>query len=183
MTALTRLILSYNQVGDLTPVANLVSLERLYLRNNQVSDLSPLTNHPNLEILDIRHNPVGDFSPLNGMNLTRFEYDEVCDFPPLDPPVRERIENRTFPSVFQAWDHVQNMDHLPPDQRYALHDLFFSPFFELWLKATPTEPTSGLATSLTGYPMEGSIIRQRWLDINPNMVFLKDIRLHNHGTP
>ncbi len=182
MTALTRLILSYNQVGDLTPVANLVSLERLYLRNNQVSDLSPLTNHPNLEILDIRHNPASDFSPLNGMNLTRFEYDEVCDFPPLGPPVIERIENRTFPSVFQAWDHVQNMDHLPRDQSFALHDLFFSPRHEwgLYWKITPTEPAYGLATALTGDFEYAREVRRRWLNLNTNMVLLEDIRLHNH---
>ena len=107
--------------------------------------------------------------------------DEVCDIPPLDPPVIKRIENRTFPSVFQAWDHVQNMDHLPRDQRFALHDLFFSPSFALWL-GTPIDPAPGLATSLTGYPLEGSTTHQKWLNINPSMVLLRDILIHNHFT-
>ena len=112
--------------------------------------------------------------------------DQVCDFPPLGPPVRERIENRTFPSVFQAWDHVQGQDHLSTDQRYALHDLFFSPFFSLWWKPERGQaqtPGYGQSTSLSGNPDKGYQSRQRLLDINPNMVFLRDIRLHNHFTP
>ena len=100
------------------------------------------------------------------------------------PPVRERIENRTFPSVFQAWDHVEEQDHLSEDQRYALHDLFFSPFFSLWWKPSLTvaqTPGYGLSTSLSGNPDRGFQSRSRLLSLNPNMIFLRSVQFHSHG--
>ena len=183
MTALTTLILTHNQVSDLSPLASVTNLKNLDIRNNQVSDLSPLTNHPNLEKLDIRENLVADFSPLDGLNLIEFRYNEVCDIAPLLPTVGGRIENRSFPSIFQAWDDVVGLDYLTSDQRYALHDLHWSPFFDLgWLR-TAIAPTYGVATSLSGDLARAREIRQRRLDQNPNMVFLVEVRLHNHFTP
>ena len=112
-----------------------------------------------------------------------FEYDEVCDIPPLPPPVRERIENRTFPSIYLPWGDVVGLDHLTRDQRVALHDLHWSPFFGLgWLK-TAAELTYGVATSFAGNLAEAHEARQRRLDQNSNMVFLVEVRLHNHFTP
>ena len=43
------------------------------------------------------------------------------------PPARERIESRSFPSIF-AWgasDSTLELDHLTPAERVALHDLNF----------------------------------------------------------
>ena len=172
-----------NRVGDITPVANMTALTTLILTHNQVEDLTPLANHPSLAKLYIRDNLIADFSPLDGLNLIELEYDKPCNIAPLLPPVRERIESRNFPSVFQAWDDVVGLDHLTSNQRYALHDLHWSPFFGLgWLR-TATEPTYGVATSLSGDLMRAREIRQRRLDQNPNMVFLVEIRLHNHFTP
>ena len=183
LVQLQRLDLFHNRVKDLTPLANLTALTDLILTHNQVGDLTPIANLVNLERLYIRHNLVADFSPISILSLIELHYDEACDIAPLLPPVRERIENRSFPSVFQAWDHVQEQDHLSEDQRYALHDLFFSPFFSLWWKPSQTiaqTPGYGLSTSLSGNPERGAATRQRWLDINPNMVFLRGIRIHNH---
>ena len=182
LTALTDLILTHNQVGDLTPLASLTALTDLILTHNQVGDLTPLANLVNLERLYIRNNLVADVSPLNGLNLIEFEYDEVCDIVPFLPPVRERIEGRSFPSVFQAWDDVTGLDHLTADQRYTLHDLHFSPFFSLQWQRTLTEPTYGVSTQLAGNVQRASEIRKQRLDINPNMVFLVEIRLHSHFT-
>ena len=172
-----------NRIKDITPLANLRNLTRLILSYNQVSDLTPLANLINLEELYIRDNLANDFTPLQGLNLIVFEYDEICDIPPLPPPVRERIENRTFPSVYLPWGDVVGLDHLTSDQRYALHDLHWSPFFGLgWLK-TATEPTYGVATSFAGNLAEAHEARQRRLDQNSNMVFLVEVRLHNHFKP
>ena len=172
-----------NRIKDITPLANLRNLTRLILSYNQVSDFTPLANLINLEELYIRDNLANDFTPLQGLNLIVFEYDEICDIPPLPPPVRERIENRTFPSVYLPWGDVVGLDHLTSDQRYALHDLHWSPFFGLgWLK-TATEPTYGVATSFAGNLAEAHEARQRRLDQNSNMVFLVEVRLHNHFKP
>lgn len=147
-----------------------------------IIDFSPLANLINLEKLWIDNNIGTDFTPLQGLNLSDFRYDEVCDIPPLLPLARERIQTRTFPSVFQARDHVQGQDHLIIDQRYALHDLFFNPKHEwgLYWKITSTEQAYGLATALTGNFEYAREVRRRWLDLNRNTVFLVDIRIHNH---
>ncbi len=172
-----------NRIKDITPLASMAALILLILTHNQVGDLTPLADHPNLEKLYIRGNLVADFGPLDGLNLIELEYDEPCDIAPLLPPVRERIESRSFPSIFQAWDDIVGLDHLTSDQRVALHDLHWSPFFGLGGRTTAAEPTYGVATSLVGDLAPAREIRQRRLDQNPNMVFLVEVRLHNHFTP
>ena len=172
-----------NRIKDIAPIANMTALTLLILTHNQVGDLTPLADHPNLEKLYIRNNLVADFSPLNGLNLIELEYDEPCDIAPLLPPVRERIESRSFPSVFQAWDDVVGLEHLTSDQRHTLHDLHWSPFFGLGWRKTAVEPTYGVATSLAGDLAHAREVRQQRLDQNPNMVFLVEVRLHNHFTP
>ena len=149
MIRLRILDLINNRVKDLTPLANMTELRDLRLRYNQVGDLTPLANLVHLRILDIRDNLANDFTALQGLNLSEFYYDQACDIPPLLPPVRERIESRNFPSVFQAWDHVVGQDHLTIDQRYALHDLFWnlSSAFGIGWDTTSTAPTHGIATS------------------------------------
>ena len=171
------------RVKNITPLANLTNLVTLNLGGNQIADFSPLANLVNLEKLWINDNLGTNFTPLQNLNLTDFRYDQSCDIEPLLPPVRERIANRSFPSIFQAWDDVVGLEHLTSDQRYALHDLHWSPFFGLNWQKTATEPTYGVATSLSGDLARAREIRQRRLDLNPNMVFLVEVRLHNHFTP
>ena len=123
-------------------------------------------------------------SPLRGLNLTEFSYDEICDIAPLLPPVRERIKNRSFPSIVQAWDDVVGLDHLTWEQRNVLHDLHFSTGFDHALEwdTTETEPNGGVATRMGGdleYALE---VRQRKLNQNPNMVSLRQIAINAHST-
>ena len=91
----------------------------------------------------------------------------------MSPPVSERIQSRTFPSIF-AWGGSHStlgLDHLTKDQRSALHDLDFGGNFVSWL-TTPTEPYWGSTTSLGGVLSLGRARHQRRFDLNPNMVFL-----------
>ena len=179
-----------NRVKDIAPIANLTSLKVLILNGNPVSDLTPLANHPNLEELDIRGTLVTDLSPLNRLNLI-LGYNEVCDIPPLLPPVRERIENRTFPSVYQPWGDILDLDNptRPWDskwsERAAKHDLSWGPFFWLtsnWgINVTQRIPNWGLSTSLS--TENASQVRQEFLAQNPNHVFLTQVLLHRHNDP
>ena len=182
LTQLQVIDLYSNRVKDLTPLANLTDLTELILTRNQVSDLTPLATLVNLERLYLQHNLASDFTPLQELNLVEFYYDRPCDVPPLLPPIRKRIENRTFPSIFQSWDHVVGQDHLTVDQRYALHDLFWNPTHEwgLYWYTTLAEPTWGVSTSLIGDFEYAREIRQRWLELNPNMLFLADMNLAYH---
>ena len=184
LTNLKNLNLAQNQIMDITVLANFTKLELLNLSRNRIADFSPLANLVNLRELFIQHNLGTDFSPLQRLNLTDFSYDEVCEIPPRPPPVRERIENRSFPSIFQAWNEVVGLDHLTGDQRNVLHDLHWSAGFDHALEwdTVETEPTEGVATRMGGdleYALE---VRQRKLDQNPNMVFLRQIGIHTHST-
>ncbi len=166
------------KVKDISPLANLTNLTTLVLTANLIIDFSPLSNLINLEKLWIDDNIGTDITALQGLNLSVFQYDAICDIPPTLPPVRERIENRTFPAIFQAWDDVLGLDHLTLDQRSALHDLYFSPWFVGW-DQNPTEPAEGIATSLAGNLARGREKHQRRLDLNPNMLFLFTVPTHS----
>ena len=172
--------LGYNQISDLSPLVELINLTVLQVENNQIVDFSPLANLINLRELRIHNNLGTDISPLQELNLTDFRYDEVCDIEPLPPPVKERIENRSFPSVFQAWENVVGLDHLTWEQRNVLHDLYWNANFGLNWDTTLAEPTYGLATSFAGDLAEARETRQRRLAQNPNMIFLRSIRIFNH---
>ena len=183
LNQLTHLNLGSQAISDITPLANLTQLVYLNLVANYIVDFTPLARLINLKELRINQNPSIDFTPLQGLNLTVFRYDEVCEIPPLPPPLRERIENRTFPSIFQSWDDVVGLDHLTEEQRIVLHDLYWHPRFETTIawNLTPTEPTFGVGTSLAGPLVHAREVRQRRLTQNPNMVFLGGFTLHAHS--
>ena len=175
--------LGHNNISDISPLAELTNLTALHLHVNQIVDLSPLANLINLRELWIDDNLDTDISPLQGLNLTDFRYDEVCDIEPLPPLVKERIENRSFPSVFQAWNDVVGLDHLTWEQRNVLHDLHWNAVLSLHWDTILAEPTYGVATQRAGHLERAREIRQRRLAQNPNMIFLGDIRIHSHDTP
>lgn len=177
-----------NPLSDLRPLSNLTNLESLELARCEVTDVSPLANLANLRVLDLRRNQIRDFTPLSGLkNLTDFQYDEICEILPLPPPITERIGKRTFPSVVQAWDHLIESteeydisgyiyDEPLHTERISKHDLYFSPSFRIgW-----PEPWYGLSTWLTGDLDHSQRIRQQRLALNPNLVSLKEIRVHNY---
>ena len=168
------LTLNQNPIADLTPLSKLVNLKTLDLtRCRYITDISPLRNLINLEELFIQQTAVVDFSPIQGLNLIEFHYDETCESPPLLPSARERIESRTFPSIFQAWDDAIGPDHLTAEQRNVLHDLHWHPRFEtIQWDITPDASTTGVATTLTGDLDRAHEVRQRRLNQNPNMIFL-----------
>ena len=88
--------------------------------------------------------------------------------------VAKRIGDRTFPSIFQAWNPADNL-HEPPVVTAARHDLIFqgANFFGLQWKGAYT----GLATNFTEASIQqGRRRRQDLLSRNPNLVLLMEIR-------
>ncbi len=65
-TNLRVLVLDYQQISDLSPLAKL-PLEYLSLTGNQVSDLSPLAGMTGLQVLDLGENPVHSAQALSGL--------------------------------------------------------------------------------------------------------------------
>ena len=192
-TNLRLLDLARNRISDLTPLANLHSLEELGLDGNVIKDVSPLAGLTNLLVLTIGYNQITDVealwgltnlrtlkiegnlivdhSPLDGLSIAHFTYDQVCDMPPFD--LESRLKNRTFPSVFAAWESTINQPHLSVVENYAQHDLYFTPNFEHHFFDT------GETWELRGVPGRGEQIRDEYMALNPNMVFLVEIRNKN----
>lgn len=65
-TNLRVLILDYQQITNLSPLADL-PLEYLSLTGNQISDLSPLAGQTELRVLDLGENPVRSAEVLSGL--------------------------------------------------------------------------------------------------------------------
>ena len=191
LTNLRVLSLSGNRITDISPLANLESLIHLHIEGNHITDFSSLAGLTNLQTLDIRWNAGRDFSPLSGLNLTDFRYDEICEVPGI--PTADRIENRTFPSIalpgsslVDSRTRVRWLQHGDPDTYYeeaTKHDLHhYAHMFGLSWHLTPTEPAYGLSTRLyANSDFERAMSEYEvYVGRNPNMLFIPEIRLHNH---
>ena len=110
---------------------------------------------------------------------------EFCIFDPLAPPVEERIKGRSLPSAVQAWAHLVGTTDDNTISNIALHDLYFSAShsldFWVWWHLSDAEPTYGLSTVLSRWQIdEAKEAHQRVMDMNPNIILLFEIRIHNH---
>ena len=168
---LESLRLHYNQIEDITPLANLTNLTELWLAANQIVDISPLENLTELEELRIQNNWVTDYSPLDTLSLTHFEYDEICELAKI--PISDRIHNRSFPSVVMAWNDILNRPSFSYEDRLTHHDLFWSPEFGLRFQRT----NDGI--QLAGNLNEARRQRDALLEMNPNMIFILELRMRD----
>ena len=177
LTEIRELYLGYCWITDITPLQNLTKLVRLDLRVNRIVDVGPLANLTALRTLWIDRNGITDFSPLEGLSLTDFRYDQICLIPDL--PIQDRIENRNFPSIVQAWGNtILNLPALSREDLTAYHDLFWHniPFGLHFFPAPPW-------TQLTGYLDTAIARRDELLARNPNMLFLVEIRQRSGHVP
>ena len=171
LTKLELLYLHYNQIHDLTPLANLTRLTELWLTGNKIMDISPLENLTTLKDLRIQNNWITDYSPLDTLSLTHFEHDEICELSGL--PIQERIQNRSFPAAFNAWEDILNRPSLSYETRLAHHDLVWSPEFGLRFQRT----NNGI--QLAGNLNEARRQRDALLEMNPNMIFILELRMRD----
>ena len=172
---LTELNLQSNNITDIQPLANLTQLTALYLAGNNISDVKPLANLTRLTTLEIQNNKIADHSPLYGLTLTNFIYDQACEMAAL--PLAPRLKNRSFPSVFASWgglnwSPVLNQPHLSAIEQIAQHDLYFNVLMfrqKLFDTGNHWEVRGNLETA--------EQLRDDYLALNPNMVFLVEIRM------
>ena len=170
LTQLKKLYLGSCWIRDITPLSKLTQLKRLDLSKNQIVDISPLANLTQLEELWIDRNQIVDFTPIQGLSLIALTYDEVCVLP--DPPIQDRIKNRSLPSIMTGWHHsTMNLPALSSEDLISYHDLFWGHLpFKLHFQQTP--PWS----QLTGALGRAIATREELLAKNPNMLFLVEIR-------
>lgn len=171
---LTTLNIGTNRVSDITVLSEFVRLVTLSISNNPIENATPLENLPNLAYLDIRNTRIDDITALLALNIDDFKYDEVCNYL-LPPSAIERIETRTFPSVFKAWNALVKAG-LTDAERLAYHDLHFNDFLpyapNLRWRLTADMPTSFLSTEISGELQQAKALREQHLTLNPNIVYL-----------
>ena len=173
LTRLEWLHLHNNRIEDITPLAKLTWLTDLWLQSNRIVDVSPLANLTLLKELRIDNNRITNHSPLSELSINRFFFDEVCELPKI--PIRERLQNRRFPSFFQAWHGIINRPALSYEARVAQHDLHWTPGFGLhWL-----ETDQGI--QLAGYLDRALQQRDALLASNPNIIFIRGIPMRDAG--
>jgi len=88
-------------------------------------------------------------------------------------PPAQRIGDRSFPSVFQAWNGAENLKE-DPEATIARHDLYWQVpegFGLQWDDAYPGAAKSFLALSVAS----ARALRQRLLARNPNILLLASI--------
>ena len=169
------------RIENVRPLASLTTLKVLQLHDNRIVDPSPLKNLVELTKLEIQTNFIFDHSALDALQLDIFIYDEACDLPPLLP--HSRIKNRSRPSVFTPWSgpdwpSIRNRPDLSGVESTAKHDLWFSTpgsQFGLHYVQTPTGFT--LAGDLDGVIQR----HNEFFDLNPNMIFIVDIRMRSQA--
>ena len=177
LSELTELNLAGNQIVDIAPLVDLTQITRLSLNHNRIADVVPLASLTKLERLEIQNNYIVDHSPLDLLSLDHFLYDQECSMPPL--PLKPRLENRTFPSVFSAWgglgwSSVLNQPHLSDLEQMSQHDLYFC-----CLMFGGRIIDMGNAWQVRGDLERAIQIRDDYIALNPNMIFLVEIRMRD----
>ena len=80
------LVLSINQISDISPLSGLTSLQILYLPKNQISDISPLSGLTSLQSLHLWLNQIIDISPVSGLTSLQWVHlsrNLITDISPL----------------------------------------------------------------------------------------------------
>ena len=176
LTQLTSINLRDNHIEDISALTNLDQLTELRLNSNRIVDVSPLVNLTLLERLGIHNNSITDHSPLEALSLTHFTYDEICELPRV--PIQNRINNRSFPSIFTAWgglgwSPILNRPGLSDAEHLALHDVYWSPFFGLRWRETEQ------GMQLMGDLDKARQQRDALAALNPKMLFIVEIRMRD----
>ena len=175
LTTLKYLDLSHCQIVDVLALSQLINLEVLQLNHNKILDASPLASLSALRKLEIQRNLILDHSPLDSLTLDVFNYDQICDMPPL--PLEPRIANRGYPSIVARWSGygwppITNRPELTDAENIAKHDLWFTvEEFGLSLDAYANE------FRLTGDVAEAIRRRDELIQLNPNMIFLLTLKM------
>jgi hypothetical protein len=94
-----------------------------------------------------------------------------------------RVMSRRFPSVFQAWNGIENRNDEDEFTRLARHDLIFTGTWMLrvnW-RLSPEQPYRGLATELVNQERGASLLeglkrRNRLRQLNPKLKILCELR-------
>ena len=162
LTQLEDLDLSGCEITDVSPLSNLMLLTRLKLSVNRITEVRPLATLLNLDALYVDKNLINDHTSLDELSLIDFWYDQTCAFPPL--PLEPRLENRTYPATFGG------------EWRFGL-----DPRIDLMYGGGYLGMGFRSDRKLVGVLDYAIQKRDELMGINPNMVFLVEIRWATDG--
>jgi hypothetical protein len=104
-------------IRSLTDLTKMPNLKKIIISMQQITDISPLAALINLEVADLKNNPVTDISPLGGMKFLKrvclFDT-RVTDLSPLEncPMLAELDAGKLpigSPEAFKGLDYLQNL--------------------------------------------------------------------------
>ena len=211
LIGLRELHLQANLISDLTPLANLQNLRVLRLQGNQISDISPLVGLRGLQELILEGNAISDFTPLVSLtnlktlyiypnpiplgnqfigidtsHLKAAEENFICEqpSPSYKNPIKERLNNRDYPSVFLTHKRSNYEENPDPFNQLVRYDFsfMFEPFYPLVYPYTSNSPFGGMVRTGDGGHRTIAHLSQVHTDAireNPNMIFIVSIAYHN----
>ena len=165
--------LHYNQIQDVTPLANLINLTELWLPGNRIADIRPLANLTKLKTLRIHDNQILDVSPLKHLSISEFSFDEVCELDGL--PTQARVTNRRYPSAFHPWYDIANHPSLSRQEGIAAHDLSISGAFGFEIYFQHTDQ----GVVLMGPLEQARQRRDELLAMNSNLILITGISMRD----
>ena len=177
LVRLESLSLGYNKIEDIRVLRNLEMLTWLSIPANYVRDFSPLLELRHLRYLNIIRNPALNYDILKALSLETFIYDEFCHLP--RPAITDRMENRSFPSVFQALDGpMLNKPELSVEGDFEEYRAYYDVVITgdeyhvfKWHgldTSTPETPEIRILGDLD----KAQHIRDQYMALNPNMLFI-----------
>lgn len=177
LVRLENLSLGYNMIEDIRVLRNLKMLTWLSIPANYVRDFSPLLDLRHLRYLNIIRNPALNYEVLKALSIETFIYDEFCHL--ARPVITDRMENRNFPSVFQALDGpMLNKPELSVEGDFEAYRAYYDVVITgdehhvfKWHgldTSTPETPEIRILGDLD----KAQHIRDQYISLNPNMLFL-----------
>jgi internalin A len=146
---LSVLSLSNNQISDISPVASLPILRNLDLANNQISNIPPLTSMAKLSDLDLGNNQIIDISPLSYLtSLTKLDLanNQIIDISPL--VANKGISARTTILLESNPLSVTSINtYLPQLTNLGIKVIFPQPYIPDTSIQTPTAITTSTAST------------------------------------
>ena len=177
LNRLESLNLSHNAIENIESITGLKELTELRLKANNIVDIHPLTHLTNLKTLWIDENPITDYRPIDALSVIELARDEVCDLADglTQPGIQQRIANREYPSVYQAWNSVSNRPALSNEAAIGLHDLYWTCCTQFGLRWRETDQ----GVKLIGNIEKARAERDALLAENPNLILLPEIRMRD----
>ena len=135
------------QITDISPLESMLTLEYLFLHINRIHDITPLLNLKNLKELTLLRNPISDYTLLKQLeslgSLEWYDWGKICEVPNI--PIQDRIDNKTYPAIFNGWSAILNQPNLTELDMLSKFDLSFCcPYFGLaWIQTSQGWKLSG----------------------------------------